>query len=214
MPGPPVGSRSPDVCPPWTIKGRAHVTLRLKSIRGISSSARLNTYTHSGRRLLRSGGPNRSKPLCVHPCSSTLEQANLWLRPPIHSHEFFGVRRVRSATRLEFSLRHLARQVGGQCSHLACSPCWATWFTSSSTTTVLGRRGRMWRRRRHNSPVTMHLGMWHERRKPLATTCQAWRRPWHSRMRRAEPQGPPHALTVAGLWLPPGSYSATHRGRG
>ena len=56
--------------------------------------------THSGRRVLRSGGPNHSKPLSVPRFHTPLDRA--FLDCP-QAHPTLRIRRVQSATRLEKS---------------------------------------------------------------------------------------------------------------
>jgi hypothetical protein len=90
-------AQHPCMCHPWTINGKAHV------IHG-TSSYRLNTIhaqalgntTHNGRKVLCSGGPNHSKPLCV---LMFLHLHKLTLGCPL----VLRIRRVLSTTRLEFT---------------------------------------------------------------------------------------------------------------
>jgi hypothetical protein len=71
--GPHVGAQHPCTCPPWATKGEArNVTTQGNSD---SDSLRLShsqvhtssqaQYSTQWSRVLRSGGPNHSKPLCV-----------------------------------------------------------------------------------------------------------------------------------------------------
>jgi hypothetical protein len=64
--GPHVGAQHPCMCPPWVIKGRAPDVTRQTDLD--PAKARTLTqaqYITQWSRVLRSGGPNHSKPLCV-----------------------------------------------------------------------------------------------------------------------------------------------------
>jgi hypothetical protein len=111
--GPPVWTQQPCTSLPWTMKGRTYASLKTQlkqhSHPDTSSPARTgleqsleNTgnTSHSGRRVLRSGGPNHSKSLRV-PLALTPNQAKPSGCPRVHIPSLH--RRVHSATRLELS---------------------------------------------------------------------------------------------------------------
>jgi hypothetical protein len=96
LPGPPIGTPLSVHAPLEPIKGRAraleHKSYRHTSSRKLfqvpqthTSSPKFSTSntTHSGRRILRSGGPNHSKPLCAFHAHTPLDQAFLDL-PQTH----------------------------------------------------------------------------------------------------------------------------------
>jgi hypothetical protein len=71
--GPHVGAQHPCMCPPWTIKGRTCSVTRGKEILAqvIENTTQAHEqYNTQWSRVLRSGGPNHSKPLRVLVCSS------------------------------------------------------------------------------------------------------------------------------------------------
>jgi hypothetical protein len=81
---------------PWSIKGRR--SLEEDSSPGWAKDRLIHTksnISHSGRRVLRFGGPNHSKPECSCPQARLAESLK-------HFPEYFpsGIRRVHSATRL------------------------------------------------------------------------------------------------------------------
>jgi hypothetical protein len=100
--------RGPAQCKhsPWTIKGRVHSLEHKAQIHKhkskLSSTQRLSQSIqyHSGRRVLRSGGPNHSKIFVSLLCSS-VHRSSAPKYPPNPS--LTRIRRVLSATRLENS---------------------------------------------------------------------------------------------------------------
>ena len=96
-----------------------HQALRSpSSLRLSRDEGNTRNTTHSGRRVLRSGGPNHSKPamsiVFLH-----LDRTNPSYPPSTHP---LGFRRVHYATRLWVCTpRHLARQVGEVHSAAACA---------------------------------------------------------------------------------------------
>jgi hypothetical protein len=84
-PGPPVGTPLSVHAPLEPIKGRAH-TLEHKLFTHTSSTnieVLTNNTTHSGCRILRSGGLNYSKPLCAYRVHTPLDRTFLNL-PQTH----------------------------------------------------------------------------------------------------------------------------------
>jgi hypothetical protein len=66
--GPHVGAQHPCTCPPLAIKGEARNVTQTDSLRLSHSQVHTSSqaqYSTRWSRVLRSGGPNHSKPLCV-----------------------------------------------------------------------------------------------------------------------------------------------------
>ena len=78
---------------PYTLSSSARTTLEQTLVSTVNT-------THSGCRILRSGGPNHSKSLCAFRVHTPLDRA--FLGCP-QAHPALRIRRVQSATRLEKS---------------------------------------------------------------------------------------------------------------
>jgi hypothetical protein len=131
-------------------------TLRLTSSYKLSSSQ--SQYNTKWSRVLRSGGLNHSKPLCV---------LVFIPNPPSRQAKHLGPLLILGSRAGafchpagEFPLRHLVRQVGGLALGFLLFSCSTPWFKSSSTTTSSPRTSR-WRKKlrppHHGPPAALRL---------------------------------------------------------
>ena len=83
--GPHVGAQYLCACPPLAIKGEVYDVTRQIQSQGHSDTHKfiqaLKQYITQWSRVLRSGGPNHSKPSCALVCSSTNLVTSKTLRP-------------------------------------------------------------------------------------------------------------------------------------